>query len=178
MLSLIFYVSFFDTLTQEVSYKNTGESWEKLQLKIILFVFTVLQEMQYLLNKVVTSVPSHLKSHQDKWSLLTVSIVLYPDSIHCGVLEWSIENVTFSRKSTLMLFRLMAKGIYNSLEKRYNRFWKSLEAFGKPLEFFNLLLKVLEKLFKALEKVAQILHQKRLKRWEKLLEFCSLLGRL
>ena len=41
--------------------------------------------MRYLLNKVVTSVPSHLTSHQDKWLLLTVSIVLYPDSIHCGI---------------------------------------------------------------------------------------------
>lgn len=98
--------------------RTQGNSEKKVQLKIILFVFTVLQEMQYLLNKVVTSVPSHLTSHQDKWLLLTVSIVLYPDSIQCGILEWSIENVTFSRKSILMLFRLMAKGIYNSLEKR------------------------------------------------------------
>ena len=98
--------------------RTQGNSEKKVQLKIILFVFTVLQEMQYLLNKVVTSVPSHLTSHQDKWLLLTVSIVLYPGSIQCGILEWSIENVTFSRKSILMLFRLMAKGIYNSLEKR------------------------------------------------------------
>lgn len=83
----------------------------------IVCIYVVLQEMQYLMNKAVTSVPSHLISHQDKWSLLTVSILLYPDSIHCGILEWSIENVTISRKSTQTLFRLMAKGIYNSLQK-------------------------------------------------------------